>query len=256
MGKIVLDFSNFVNEYKRFDETLSWSKQYQALFAEFPFEKGITDMIDELDKKWTDLKNRYNWNRESRNFRTGHFAMDVKVYIWPDHEKAKEALNYPSLSEEGLYDWWYRFLNDQREALVDGIDYSWVKDVGFGGTSGGWLVVAPSTTDDDCLENIEDMANSYQQTKDDAKTEDDYADIAPYVDEDDYEELVQAGMLTEPHGVSELRTEAATIKTTLEKELEEVNRIEPDLQAILARVEEFRKNGEELFYQYLREYND
>lgn len=256
MGKIVLDFSNFINEHKRFDETLTWSQEYRTLFSEFPFEEGIISLIDSLDRKWTELKNKYNWGRESRYFPSGHFAMDVKVYIWPDHEKAKEALAYPSLSEEGLYNWWYRFLNDQREALVDGIDYSWVKDVGFGGKSGGWLVVVPHSDDNDYQMHIEAIAQSYQQTKESAKSEDGYEDIAQYVDLDNYEELVRAGMITEPHGISELRDEANTIKTTFGKDLEELNRIDPELQEVLARVEKFKTEGLELFYDYLREYND
>lgn len=255
MGQIVLDFSTFINEHKRFEETLTWSKEYAAVFSDFPFENGIIELVDAMEKKWIELKNKYNWNRESRNFRSDHFAIDVKVYIWPDEEKTKEALGYPELSEEEMYRWWYQFLNDQREALADGIDYEWVKDVGFGGKSGGWLVIVPITTDDDQAESCEESLQSYK----DAKLQiididpEAYRNCIGYSHDENYAELVKTGMITEPEGIVELRKDADRIKNSFTASLEELNSIDLNIRAILAQVEKFRKNGLTWFYDYLRD---
>lgn len=253
MGEIVLDFTGFVNEHKRFDETLTWSNEYKDLFTDFPFEHGVIELVDALDRKWIELKNKYNWNRELRNFRKDHFAMDVKVYIWPDEKKTKEALNYPDLSEEGMYRWWYSFLNDQREAFIDEIDFGWVKDIGFGGKSGGWLVIAPNVTDTDQAEFCEEAMSLYRDTKKLAMEEDQYSVIVKYANDENYDELVKTGMITEPEGISELRNDAENMIKSFTESLEELNQIDSNIQSILAKVEEFKRTGLKLFYEYLQD---
>jgi len=254
MNEIVLNFSNFINESRRFDDTLTWGDPYQGLFNDFPFEHGILELIKSVDRKWIELKNKYNWGREGRDFPSGHFVMNIKVYnIWPDKKKAEEAMNYSNLSDDELYNWWYRFLNDQREALTDGIDYGWVDYVGFGGKNGGWLVVVPVATDDDCHNRIEDMTYDYEGIKESAKEEDSYEGFVELSDDENYEELVKSGMIDEPYEVQELREEAEKIRTFLTNELEKLQSIDSNLQEVLARVQKFRENGEEWFYDYLRE---
>ena len=160
----ILSFSQFITEsrYYGYVEVIEKAK---SVFKDFKFEEPIPILINDLDTKYSNIKEKYTWNRENRSFHKDHFALNIKVYIWPDQEKVKEILGDQEISDNRINSIWWHWLNIQREVLVEGLDYDWIRDTGFGGNSGGWLLIVPDITDDKVFEYMEEAIDNYVSQK-------------------------------------------------------------------------------------------
>ncbi|MEI8345452.1 MAG: hypothetical protein WCG06_05200, partial [Candidatus Omnitrophota bacterium] len=125
------------------------AKEYEATFGDFSFEKNIPELITTLESYWLKLKEKYHWNYSSRGVNKDHFALDVKIHVWPNADKMREILEDPDLGEEEVEHKWYHWLNERAEMFIDQIDHAWIKDAGFAGKSGGWLFIYPVVDDED-----------------------------------------------------------------------------------------------------------
>lgn len=250
MDRYVLSFSNFVNENRYTGEQPYLFQEYKDRFDDFSFEENVVFLIKRIEEKWIDLKQKYNWNREGRNSRGDHFALNVKVYIFPDEEEIKKRLKVPELSDEEANQVWWKYLQEQAEVLADGIDYGWIKDVSWGGKSGGWLLLHPEVGPDSVLEGISEECNSYLAEKE-AIEEEVMAEIKDKYQDPDFSELVEVGALNDLPEISQLRERATALVNYLTETLGEADAIETDISAILQQVDRFKKEGLSWFYEYL-----
>ena len=250
MDQYVLSFSNFVNENRYTGEQPYLFQEYKDRFDDFSFEENVVFLIKRIEEKWIDLKQKYNWNREGRNSIDDHFALNVKVYIFPDNEEIKKRLKVPELSDEEAARVWWKYLQDQAEVLADGIDYDWIKDVSWGGRSGGWLLLHPAVGPDSVLEGICEECDSYLAEKE-AIEEEVMAEIKDKYQDPDFSELVEVGALNDLPEISQLRERATALVNYLTETLGEAEAIETDISAILKQVDRFKKEGLSWFYEYL-----
>jgi hypothetical protein len=253
MNKFVLNFSKFISENRRvYDEEPTLSKEYGYLFSDFLFEDDVKTLIYDIEEKWIELKNQYWWNRESPDFRTDHFALDVKVYIWPEDDRIKDVLKVPELTEEECSNIWWKWMNDQRDVLTDGIDFAWVKTVGWGGKSGGLLLISPNVTQNDMQEQVEEIARMYKIEKE-ALEESGQMEIAKkFANTEEYDYMVKIGMVHEVDEVNSLRASIGIIEKSLTETLADLLDMETGLQQVVDQVERFRKEGLQWFYEYLQ----
>jgi hypothetical protein len=252
MGSIVKSFIEFVNEGRAYyNEQPTLYPYYKDKLNDFAFEHELLSLVQEIEQTWINMKNKYWWNREYRASNK-HFALDVKVYIWPDVEKAEAALGR-EISEDGLHRLWYQWMDDQREAFVDNINYSWVKDVSFGGKSGGWLLVAPNVTEDDAKEQIEELVNIYLSEKKNLQESESWPEYKQYLEDQDYSHMVHMGMIDEPEMISDLRDSGVNAIKILTESRDDINEMITGLEAIEKMVDEFRKEGAQWFYDYLEQ---
>jgi len=251
MDKYVLSFSNFVNENRRYTgEQPYLFQEYKDRFDDFSFEEDIVFLIKRIEEKWIELKEKYHWNRESPGVRGDHFALNVKVYIFPDEEEIKKRVKVPELSDEEANRIWWKYLQDQAEVLADGIDHSWIKTVDWGGKSGGWLLLYPEVGPDSVMEGISEECNSYLAEKE-AIEEEVMAEVKNKYQDPDFSELVEVGALNDLPEISQLRDRAKALVNYLEETLGEATSMETDMLAILQQVDRFRQEGLEWFYEYL-----
>lgn len=254
MGNIVISFSNFVKESRvYYDETPNLYPQYKEELDDFAIENEILHLISDIEQTWINMKNKYWWNRERSWYRNDHFAIDAKVYIFPDQDKIKEILG-KEINDEEYGRLWYTWLEDQREALVDDIDFSWVKDVSWGGKSGGWLLVAPNSTENDAQEQIEELINLYLEEKNNLKNSDSWAEYKQYLEDQDYEYMVKMGMVDEPNQLIQgLKESAKTAIDVLTETRQDMETMISGLDEIIKKINNFKQKGEKWFYDYLEQ---
>lgn len=251
MKQYVLSFTNFVNENRSYiGEQPYIFQEYKDKFDDFPFENDVPFIIKKIEERWIGLKEKYMWNREQSGTRRNHFALNVKVYLFPDEDEVRKRLKVPELSEEEVNKVWWKYLQDQAEVLADGIDYSWVKDVSWGGKSGGWLLLHPNVTYDDVMEGIAEECNSYVAEKE-AIEEEVMADVKSRYEDPDFSELVEVGALNDLPEINQLREKAKSLVNYLNETLGEVKSMEEDILEILKQVDNFKAEGLSWFYEYL-----
>ena len=249
-------FQQFINEARNWSEEPFW--RYSEMFTDFGFESNIPDLIQKVEQTWAHLEDVYNWNRESRQWRNGHFALDVKVHAWPDADTVREILGEPDMPEEAINDEWWVWFNDEREFFAEDLFnlYPWIDDINWGGNSGGWLLLAPPHEAEDVRTDIDDSCQEYERIKDEIKETGEFEELVNQSNEIDYQELKELGLADELSELDELMKEYETIKAYLTKELTDLAQWEADMEAITARVSKFEDNAEEYFYAWLKSKED
>jgi hypothetical protein len=251
-------FQQFINEAKHWSEEPFLYGRYAELFTDFGFESDIPDLIHAVEQKWTDLKNSYWWNRENRQWRKDHFALDVKVHAWPDSEKVRLMLGEPDMTEEAIDDEWWVWFNDERELFVEDLFslYPWIVDISWGGKSGGWLLLAPPFDDESTRNDIEERCEEYNSEKDDIKENGDWEKVVELVNNERHARLVRLGLTADDSEITLLKATIEGFKNNLTGNIEQLSQWEADMEAIKARVSKFEKNAEEYFYTWLSNKED
>jgi len=251
-------FQQFINEAKHWSEEPFLYGRYAEVFTDFGFEADIPDLIYAVEQKWTDLKNNYWWNRENRQWRKDHFALDVKVHAWPDSDTVREILGEPDMPEEAIDDEWWVWMNDTREGFVDDLFslYPWIADIDWGGKSGGWLLLAPPFDDESTRNDIEERCDEYNSEKQDLKDNGDFEELVNQSNELDYQELKDLGLADELNELTLLKATIEGFKNNLTETIEQLTQWEADMEAIQARVSKFEDNAQEYFHAWLRSKED
>lgn len=254
-NKIVLSFTDFVNESFNDEDFTYYIEKYRRVFIDFFFEAPIFEKIDQISAKWNLLKKKYNWNREIRDFKKDHFSLDVKIYKLPTLDKAREILNDQNLTETQLGNLWWNWIELQREVYLSDLEYPWMEKIlGFGGKSGGWLVIEPNHSSQDAVETLDELLGHYEADKEDsAEDNDDYLEYLNYSKDPDIVELMKVGLIQGPPEIQKLHDAANNIIKWLNEELEWLIGLETGLASLAETISEFKENAVNLFYEDLRE---
>ena len=253
---MVKTFSQFITEARRWNEVqLTLSKDYSRDYGDFYFEEGIPELMDDVETLWGELENEYSWNRESRHIREGHFAIDAKIHTWPDFEAIRQAvgMDEDQLGDDELYSMWWSWIQDQREFFQEDIQelYSWIDDTGWGGNSGGWLIVSPDTSGEDFINSIEDELMAYHDTKSEAKDdEEEWAELIKIAQDPRFLRLVKLGLAQVPSELEQFKTDADAIREELEKEKTKAEQIWNDLTEISERPKKFAQTAQKFFTEW------
>lgn len=249
-------FQQFITEskYGWSEESFAYSQWRKETFNDFDFEKDILELVQKVEQTWAHLEDVYDWNRERRQWRKDHFALDVKVHAWPDSDKVREILGEPDMSEEAINDEWWVWFNDEREGFVNDLIeiYPWIQDIGWGGKSGGWLLLQPPHEAEDIRNDIESDCQVYRLTKEELKESDDWQDILNDINDETLNNMHDYGLSNESDEILNLKEQVDNIRTYLTKELADLTQWESDMNAIQARVSKFEDKAEEYFYDWLR----
>ena len=253
---MIKTFSQFITEARRWvDIELSLSRDYGRDFTDFYFEEGITDLMDDVQRMWGELENEYWWNRESRNFREDHFAIDAKIHVWPDFDEIRTAvgMNEDELSDDSIDSMWWSWIEDQREFFQEDITelYSWIANTGWGGNSGGWLIIQPDVNGEDFISSIEDELMTYHDTKTDLKDDEErWEELVKRAHDPKFLRLVKLGLAEEADDLAYLKKDADAIRETLKTEMARVEQIWNDLKEISDRPQKFAQQAQKLFTKW------
>jgi hypothetical protein len=244
----VFTFSQFILE--RADRDLG--SYYLTKLSQIQ-DTEVIGKLKEVSNALNELENRYWYARERGR---AHYALNMKIHAYPELEKWAEAKGEEDLEEvndEMMYDDWYRYMEDTFEMHAEDYkeSFSWIKDVGAGGTSGGWLLIYPEATHDDienvAFNNIEDYLD-YDESALELVT-----DLIN--NPDDTNRLAEIGLIE----VDDLENGKKAMKwrqlllAWIDRKLVELAEVKEDLATITREIENFRKNSETYFYEWVRE---
>ncbi len=213
----------------------------------------VIDKLQELSNALNELENLYWYAREGGR---AHYALNMKIREYPELEKWAEAKGEEDLEEvndEMMYDDWYRYMEDTFEMHAEDYkeSFSWIKDVGAGGRSGGWLLIYPEATHDDiendAFNNIEDYLDYDESALELVK------DLINYPDETN--RLAELGLIDadDTDDAKKAMKWRQLLLAWIDRKLVELAEVKEDLAMITREIENFRKNSETYFYEWVRE---
>jgi hypothetical protein len=157
------------------------------------------------------------------------------------------------LGDDELDSMWWSWIQDQREFFQEDIQelYSWIDDTGWGGNSGGWLIVSPDTSGEDFINSIEDELMAYHDTKSEAKDdEEEWAELIKIAQDPRFLRLVKLGLAQVPSELEQFKTDADAIREELEKEKTKAEQIWNDLTEISERPKKFAQTAQKFFTEW------
>jgi hypothetical protein len=248
-------FLEFVNESQFEIVNPGWlCKRYLDDLDDFEFERDLPVKIDLLQKEWERLQRDYNWNRESRHLNGEHFALDAKIHAWPDLEEINSEFGL-ELDEENLMDYWWRFIEDSRDQFTEDIEetFGWIKSTGWGGRSGGWLLIWPSMDSEDFIDEYDYHLNQYVGSKNTISEE----DMKAMKDEEanpSYQKLIGLGLAEPSDALRDMKREIEQLKSSIDDSLETIQEMRAGLEEIEEIPKEFEKNAVQNFKSWLESY--
>lgn len=257
LGKRLKTFSTFILERADWDYT----NHYKKYLGKMPGDETMLAAIKDLDETVNRLEDKYWYNREGRDFRYPHYALDMKIHEWPDLDEwakltghsAEELEDDRSGLEDSMYRDWGTFMEetyeDYSEHYAD--SFSWLRQVGVGGKSGGWLLLAPNTDHSDLERNLEEAMDNYLTAADQVESNPDLLRILK--NEEEAEELAELGILDQEQidlarEAVEAQDEALGSTLSAVRELEE---IEEDLEMVVSDIQKFRETCKQRFYEWV-----
>lgn len=253
---MIKTFTQFITEIRRWQEQdMSLARDYGRDYQDFYFEEGIPELMDDVQRMWGELENEYWWNREGRNFREDHFAIDAKIHTWPDFDAIRQGVGMTEeeLSDDELDRMWWMYIEDQREFFQEDIQeyYSWIENTGWGGNSGGWLIIVPDVSGEAFINSIEDDLMTYHDTKTEAKEDEDgWAEIIKLAHDPKFLRLVKLGLAETPDQLEYFKKDADYIRKELEKEKARAEQIWNDLREISERPRKFAQSAQKWFTEW------
>lgn len=225
--------------------------EYADELHDFEFEKKFAKFLGEYEEEWARLKRDYNWNRESRQMHGGHFAIDAKIYAYPKAEEI-ESVTGLELDELDLEEYWSEFMQDARDQFTGDISeqYDWIKSTGWGGKSGGWLVIWPEYDDDD----FEDEPNYHLNRYVEDKLHIDREEILAMQKEEtspDVQTLIRRKLRDPSEQLPELKRDIASLTEEMEGYLARMRAYRAGLEEIAEIPREFEENAVANFTDWL-----
>jgi hypothetical protein len=182
----------------------------------------------------------------------------MKIHAYPELEKWAEAKGEEDLEEvddEMMYDDWARYMEETFEMHAEDYkeSFSWIRKVGAGGKSGGWLIIYPETTHDDIENDSYFLIEDYLDYDESALTL--VKDLMTNLD--DTNRLAEIGLID----VDDLENgkKAMTLRQALLKQIDTdlttLTEVKEDLAMITREIENFRKTADTYFYEWVRDIN-
>jgi len=254
MSPHVLTFSKFILENRENDIHTTLDKEYEDQLSDFNYESEILSLIEKLERYWIKMEKDYLWNREYRySLKFPHFALYAKL-DYPDLEKISKIIKDDEADDDELLDIWYKWIMYQRAIFIDDLDYSWIKHVGWGGNSGGWILLTPNINYDDVVNDITELLELYISEKNEIKNNvSNWEYIMNNLEDLDYIQLSEIGLIEMPEEIINLKKSADIVIKITQESLQEAKNIEADLVEINNRLIKFKQNADSYFYSYLEE---
>ena len=258
--KFLKPFSQFINEGRYGgDEVERLDDQFGRQLDELgSFNNPVEEAISQFDNKVSELtqSRQYWYNREGRDIKEDHYAIDVKFHGYPDLEEFQEAVG-PGMEVDGddVENEWIRWLqmeiDDFESLFLD--NYPNFAKVRWGGRSGGWMCPVPDNSPDDMVSELTDVIIDYLREFEDLD-EDDIAQLQDYSEfsEEERNRLGDLG-LTNSDLIERLSQERGDTIAQIERKIEELQSHEEGLNFIIRKHAEFRKTAKETFLNYARE---
>jgi hypothetical protein len=244
----ILSFSEFsiVNEGWLYQE-------FEGQLRDFGFERDFAKFLGEYEDEWARLKKDYNWNRYSIKNIGGHFAIDAKVYAYPDLNLINSELGL-SLGEEELDMYWWRFMENMRDEFTEDIDeqYGWIKSIRWGGKSGGWMLIIPEYDDEDFEDEVNYWLYGYTLSKDKVG-EEEVLNISKEESDPNYHKLIQIGLAEPSSHFKELKRDIGDMIQQMQIYLAKIRRMRSDLEEIAQIPKKFEKNAVDNFKGWLKD---
>ena len=255
LGNKLKTFSQFILESRGND--WDYAGHYASYLSKFSGDASILESLKSLDKQLNHLEEAWWYNREGSS---GHYALNMKIYQWPDLEKwaeAKGETDEDEITEEAMNSDWARFMEDTYEISAEDYanNYDWIDKVGVGGRSGGWLLLYLDYDHRDLEHDLEGMFDEYLSSLDQLDDPNILHDIKRLKDEDgDAQELVDLGIIDESDYelAEDVLKDRENLEEFLRDQINNFNQIEVDLEAIQRNIDEFKESAEEDFYDWLR----
>lgn len=247
LGNRLFTFSQFILERANRDVGSYYLNKLSQLK-----DAEVLGKLEELSNALNDLESTYWYEREGGR---AHYALNMKIYEYPDLEKWAKARGEEDLedvNDEMMYEDWARYMEGTFEVHAEDYkqSFSWIEDVGAGGKSGGWLLIYPEAThdniEDDAGYHIEDYLN---HVNDDSDIE----LIKNLVSNPDIKELADMGLISadELENGQEAMKSRQDLLNWVNKELAELAEIKEDLAVITKEIQSFREKAEDLFYDWI-----
>jgi hypothetical protein len=246
-------FENFSREYLKTNNN-SLVAFYVDKLGDFWLEKDLLEKLEKFESRVDSLfSDSWNLNRGRGHYNGDYFALNVKVYNYPDEDEVQTKIGI-ELDEERLSDIWYRWLQDQAEMFQEDIEqsYDWVGHVGWGGNSGGWLHLSPDNDADRLLEYAEETIQMYLDTKE-WYEEDVIADVAKAINSSEWKRLAELGLVEDEDAVKEITDKLTEAINWFKTELAKLDQIEEDLKDIQRQHRSFEQNAKKYFLEFLEE---
>ena len=251
LGKRLYTFSQFIIERADRDVGSYYLNKFRAI--------GDTDVIAALDRlsdALNSIEDRYWYGREGGR---AHYALNMKIYAYPDLEewaKARGEENLDDVDEEMMHEDLARFMEDTYEMHAEDYkeSFSWIKEIGVGGKSGGWLLIYPDETHD----NIEDNTGyAIEDYLDHLNEESDIELIKNLISNPDVKELAEMGIISveELENGKAAMTSRQALLDLISKQMTEITEIVQDLEMITSEIQNFKQKAEPLFYEWVRGYS-
>ena len=226
-------------------------KEFADELNDFGFERELAKFLGEYEEEWARLQRDYSWNRESRQHKGQHFAINVKVYEYPRLEEINSVLGL-DLDEDELNEYWWEFMEQIREQFTEDIEqqYGWIGSTGWGGKSGGWLVIWPDRNEDD----FEDEPNYQLSRYINDKRGLDEEEIQKMQKEDTnpkFQKLVELGLAEPSAQLAELKRDIKNLTEELEGYLAKMREYRAGLEEISEIPKKFEENAVADFTDWL-----
>lgn len=245
LSKNILKFSEFIKESESSLSEYNIDKRYY-------WSEEIGNLIDEIIKTSSSLKDQYNYNVHSGYGDNTGFEFDIKSRKWPDADRLTKKYG---ITEESLNDYWWGFIEDSLQYTGDDIieNSKFFTEWSQTGRSGGWLVL---NINNDIISDTEQVIN------------DSVADLNYYtesVDDEDFEKwnelrtvgksgfrlLQRDDIIDDFENIDDAEKESKEVKTKLQGFISELALLEEELKGINKRIREFWEKSLEYFEEEL-----
>lgn len=255
LGNKLKTFNQFITESR--GGNWAYANHYASYLTKFSDDSSILQQLKDLDIILNRLEDSWWYNREGQS---GHYALNMKIYQWPDLEKwaeAKGETEEEDIDEDRMYNDWARFMEETYEISAEDYEnaYDWIEKVGVGGRQGGWLLLYLNYDHIDLERDLESHFDEYLGNLDQLENPNILSDIKRLKSEDeDSRELIELGLIDENdyESAEETMESREELENFLTEKINEFNQIEIDLEAIQRNIDEFKQTAEEDFYDWLR----
>lgn len=248
LGKRLHTFSKFILE--RADRNVG--SYYLNKFKQIK-DSEVISKLEDLSEVLNYLEDTYWYNREGEK---AHYALNMKIYSWPDLEdwaKARGEEDLEDVNDEMMYEDWARFMEETYEVHAEDYmeSFSWIKNVGVGGKAGGWLLIYPEASHD----NIEDDASyAIEDYLNYMNTDSELEFIKQLITNPDVEELASMGILDgeELDNARDAMKSRQELLTWVDKQIAELGEVSQDLNMIKNEIEAFKNNAGKIFLEWVQ----
>lgn len=249
-------FVQFITESR--GSNWNYAGHYASYLKTFADDESILQQLKDLDTIMNHLEDTWWYNREGQ---TGHYALNMKIHQWPDLEKwaeAKGETEEEDIDDERMYNDWARFMEETYEISAEDYEnsYDWIKEVGVGGRSGGWLLLYLNQDHEGVEWDLESHVDTYLNSLDQLEDPNILADLKRIKEEEsDTQEMIELGLISEIdfEAAESALSDRENLETFLHETIADFNRIERDLEEIQANIDEFKKTAAENFYDWIRD---